>query len=360
LRSQPARGNNVIDSLPRGAVVEVEGQPQNGFAPVVDPASGKKGWAARRYLRDPKTAPSTDRDKNPADKHLMRNVDGEAFIKGAGDAEDIDPNDVNQGDLGDCYFLASMAAVARANPELIRKLIKKIDQHHYEVTLYVPGPLGVKVPYVVPVNTEFPADMLGPAYAQLGDGPELWPLLLEKALAKAPQLTAKIGNGNALMLMTDPFAALRQTEGSYNAIVGGFGEAGLDLLTPGEVKTYCSADRSPEQNCAIIHAALQARHPVTAGLVPDLSGRNYQFLRRALAKEFAWFRRVIGDDPGLAEKDRHLKELDVITHHEYAPSEVDMGARTISLQNPWGFHHITGLKFEDFNFLFVSFSVANT
>jgi hypothetical protein len=30
-----------------------------------------------------------------------------------------DPADVQQGDLGDCYFLASLAAVANANPSLI-------------------------------------------------------------------------------------------------------------------------------------------------------------------------------------------------------------------------------------------------
>lgn len=48
---------------------------------------------------------------------------GSAFERGPGDASDIDPYDVEQGNLGDCYFLSACAAVARANPELIRRLI---------------------------------------------------------------------------------------------------------------------------------------------------------------------------------------------------------------------------------------------
>jgi len=64
------------------------------------------------------------------------NFTGQAFVKGAGDVGDIDANDVKQGQLGDCNLLAPAAAIARANPEAIRKLISPNGDGSYNVTLY--------------------------------------------------------------------------------------------------------------------------------------------------------------------------------------------------------------------------------
>ena len=50
--------------------------------------------------------------------------DGDAFIEGDGDAHEVDPNDVNQHALGDCWLMGGLAAIARVHPELIKNMIK--------------------------------------------------------------------------------------------------------------------------------------------------------------------------------------------------------------------------------------------
>ncbi|MFM2162431.1 MAG: Calpain family cysteine protease, partial [Pseudomonadota bacterium] len=47
-----------------------------------------------------------------------------AFVQAEGDAAAVDPHEVEQGELGDCYLIAGMAAVARAQPDAIGKLIQ--------------------------------------------------------------------------------------------------------------------------------------------------------------------------------------------------------------------------------------------
>jgi hypothetical protein len=51
-------------------------------------------------------------------------VKGTAFITGTDDGEhDVSSTDVAQGQLANCYFMAAMMAVARANPQAIKDLI---------------------------------------------------------------------------------------------------------------------------------------------------------------------------------------------------------------------------------------------
>src|SRR5690606_36561200 len=63
-------------------------------------------------------------------------IDGKAFLSGGGDSNDIDPNDVSQGQLGDCYFIASLAAIARQNPDLIREMIRDNGDGTYTITFH--------------------------------------------------------------------------------------------------------------------------------------------------------------------------------------------------------------------------------
>ncbi|MCB9235906.1 MAG: hypothetical protein H6581_29935 [Bacteroidia bacterium] len=61
---------------------------------------------------------------------------GPLAIKGRGDKSAMDASDVNQGSIGDCYFLASLAAVAYTNPGLLEKAITDNKNGTYTVTLY--------------------------------------------------------------------------------------------------------------------------------------------------------------------------------------------------------------------------------
>ena len=46
----------------------------------------------------------------------------------------ISPNDIQQGGIGDCYFLASLADLAKQHPEQISKMIQKNDDGSFTVT----------------------------------------------------------------------------------------------------------------------------------------------------------------------------------------------------------------------------------
>lgn len=93
----------------------------------------------------------------------------------------IDPNDINQGALGNCWFLAAIAALAE-NPALIKHLF--ITKEYNEKGLYqlriCKGGEWVKVT----VDDYIPCYYSGGPMFCRASGDELWVLLLEKAYAK--------------------------------------------------------------------------------------------------------------------------------------------------------------------------------
>ncbi len=65
------------------------------------------------------------------------NQTGPVAHQGAGDAHAISPNDVNQGALGDCFFLSSLMAVAVNSPEILERGIgPQNSDGSYPVTLH--------------------------------------------------------------------------------------------------------------------------------------------------------------------------------------------------------------------------------
>ena len=96
-------------------------------------------------------------------------------------SDTIDPNDIIQGALGDCWFLSALASLAE-NPHLIRRLFvtKQYNkQGIYKVRLCKNGEWQV-----ITIDDYFPCRKRGgPCFAR-GNGNELWVMLLEKAYAK--------------------------------------------------------------------------------------------------------------------------------------------------------------------------------
>ncbi len=142
---------------------------------------GKIGYGTRKILG------ITHRLFDEQENYGVDYFPGEPFVGGAGDQYEIDPNDVRQGALGNCYFAAAMMAVAKANPSLIRKLIKSNGDGTYTITLYTEK--GTEDFLVTPYFPayRYSADVNLPAYAGYGDIQpnlaEIWPMLLEKAYA---------------------------------------------------------------------------------------------------------------------------------------------------------------------------------
>ncbi len=124
------------------------------------------------------------------------------FQKEGADADAVDPKDVRQGGLGDCHFLAPLAAVART-PEgraalraaIVENRNDKGDVVSWTVTLHAPEShwLGKTTFRDVPVTVSGPY-VIGHARVRPGSS-EVWPLVFEKAYAQYAGGYNRIGRG---------------------------------------------------------------------------------------------------------------------------------------------------------------------
>ncbi|NTX07535.1 MULTISPECIES: C2 family cysteine protease [unclassified Myxococcus] len=195
-------------------------------------------------------------------------------------------NDVQQGQIGDCYLMTSMGAIARANPALIENMVKGPDASgNYNVTFQDKGK-----PVTITVTPDLPLNSGGnPAYAatpQENGKAELWPALVEKAYA--------------------------QWKGGYPNIVHGNSANAMEAMTG---KKSSSLDVGGA-TLADLEKRLNAGEAITAGTHDDI-----KFLGIDLPD---------GTDKPL------YKNGTLVADHEYFVSGVDTKAGTVTLRNPWG------------------------
>jgi hypothetical protein len=123
---------------------------------------------------------------------------------------DISIYDVEQGELGNCYFMSSIAALTEIQQTIIQLFrTPKVTQNgYYEIVLKLDGEWNI-----VQLDDYFPCDRKTklPIFAR-PNGPELWALLLEKAWAKV--------------------------NGGYMNIIGGDSVEVLSTLTPFPIDRY--------------------------------------------------------------------------------------------------------------------------
>jgi len=110
------------------------------------------------------------------------------------DPRQTSPDDVHQGGLGDCSLLASLAAISHKEPEVLRRMIKQKRSTLSVWIQFYDGQPPKRV-LVGPVDNQFPVfkagvkpggkDMGGQAVFSSPSGQQgaLWPLLIEKAYA---------------------------------------------------------------------------------------------------------------------------------------------------------------------------------
>lgn len=90
-------------------------------------------------------------------------------------------NDVKQGQAGDCYFLSTLAALAKTNPQIIRQSIADLGDGTYAVQFFSAN--GAKNFLRVDDDLATFANSTTPAYADLGAQNSLWVAIMEKAFA---------------------------------------------------------------------------------------------------------------------------------------------------------------------------------
>ncbi|MEJ7730692.1 MAG: C2 family cysteine protease [Polyangiaceae bacterium] len=278
------------------AATPLHGLDPNALAPQL--ASGPPGWGEVPGGKDA----------------TYEEIPGEPTITGEGDANEVHPNDVTQGMIGDCFVMTAMAAIAQGNPDIIKNAIKDNGDGTYTVTFhekaawYDPFDSGYHDVQIT-VTGEFPATDGNPVFAQPGDmngdQRELWPMILEKAYA--------------------------QYAGGYDEIAEGGQSADVLALLTG---------RDVDQN--------------GGRRLEEWFGWDVEFDEVA----DAWDRGAAITAGTSGDKELPLfKDGTLVTKHAYYVTNVDRDNQTVTVRNPWGWGlGETTLSFEDFRNHFTGMS----
>lgn len=117
--------------------------------------------------------------------------------------DSIEPNDIKQGALGDCWFMCALASIAEF-PQMVRNLFLDItsdDANTYGIYTVQFCKNGSWVEVII--DDQFPCSRSGgPKYSRC-HGHELWVLILEKAYAKLHGSYAAIESGLPFEAMMD-------------------------------------------------------------------------------------------------------------------------------------------------------------
>jgi hypothetical protein len=235
------------------------------------------------------------------------------YVLGAGDVDVVDHDDVSQGGLGDCYLMASIAAIARNNPDAIKNMIHENRDGSGNVVSYTVrlheengwwsrlwGGSQLKARDIT-VDATFPQTRANPGDLG-GDGAqELWPMILEKAFAQMKGGYGKIGDG-------------------------GWPEAALEALTGRNAANRWDAD--------------------------DL---RFDQVAAALGRR----QNIVFDTPGDGKK--LAGEYGLVTSHAYMLDSVrvdENGRGWIQLYNPWGYNHPPEIPFDRARQLFEHITIG--
>ena len=223
------------------------------------------------------------------------------FFKGKPTVYDeINPDDIIQGNLGDCYLLAAISSIAMVPYRLERVfLTKKYNpQGIYVVALCING-----IWEDVVCDDLFPCKphSLKPAFNYSRDS-KLWVMLLEKAWAKI--------------------------HGGYLNIAAGLTREALRDLTGASAKTYFVEDGS-EGLWRIIHQGFNRNFIMTAGS-DNLSFGSDQFVSKiGLAGSHAYS--LLGVYELARTKQGHV----LINYRDRHKIPDDKKERVVKLRNPW-------------------------
>jgi hypothetical protein len=201
-------------------------------------------------------------------------------------------HDVNQGELGDCWFVATLAEVALQDPSAIEEMITKNGNGTFGVRFFVDG----HADYVT-VNKELPVTNDGLEwnngsslkFANGANGDPLWAELVEKAFA---QLNAE---PNAV------HGALGEPINAYEGIAGGEADNALAEITDQKSVEYASDQLVAD--AATIGAAFDSGEEVELGT--DTLPKSY-------------------------------RGHDLVKEHVFEVIGYDASTDSFTLHNPWG------------------------
>ena len=169
--------------------------------------------------------------------------------------------DINQGDVGDCYFVSALAEAAMQDPSLIENMIHENSNGTYSVEFHVNGAADF-----VTVNNDLPVMLNGYQWydgstLEFDNSSSLWSPLIEKAYAQLMEQTSVI-----------PGAQLGAHGDSYADLAGGGGQ-GITLITGQQYATYGTWSGENTSSLALtLQSDLAGKQEVMLGTGNNVSG----------------------------------------------------------------------------------------
>ena len=153
-------------------------------------------------------------------------------------------NDIKQGSLGDCYFLAGLSSFALQQPDIILQSIAPLGDGTYAVRFYNNG-----VANYLRIDGDIPISVENPTYAGFGLGTDTWAMLLEKAFALFR------------------YSSLLHPQNTYNLLTEGYLQEPFTTLTGlGHTDFSCiSYEASEAELYNSLQTQLSAGYAVTLG-----------------------------------------------------------------------------------------------
>lgn len=233
--------------------------------------------------------------------------------------------DINEGYIGDCYFLACLAEIAGQHPDAIASMFTDNGNGTYGVRFYIDGAASyVTVDNQLWGGTAFPLGNNN-LYASAFPGEwGLWGNLLEKALAQLQATTTTAVNGNG---------TLQAPGNSWDAMGNGGADLGvLEELTGASTITLLRPDFSTG-NWVInaLHYSLGSREYGKDQAGVTNAANATAFLIDALA---AGNDVVFGAGVDAYDAASGLRTL--VGGHEFSVLGYDAATEMFIIRNPWG------------------------
>ena len=221
--------------------------------------------------------------------------------------------DVNQGQLGDCYFESSLAEVAFQNPSLLQSMITNNNNGTYGVRFYYKG----NAEYVT-VNTQLPQLNGQNVFNQTPSTQDtsLWVNLFEKAYAQVEAINNLTGNTTA-------------GTNSYTSIGnGGYSESALLAITGNtsvtDLASYNTASGRQWLEMSFTNGTTQGSNTLL----------NSTSLFTAITDSFNAGYDVTLNSQTSATDSQGKNTL--IASHQFAVIGLNLSTQSVELYNPWG------------------------
>ena len=208
-------------------------------------------------------------------------------------------SDINQGRLGDCYFLSSIAEVAMQNSGIIKNMITDNGNGSYGVAFHVKG-----VTEYVTVNNVLQTGC--------NSGPNMWATLLEKTYAQLQAINVTTGNS--------------YSGNSFTAIGnGGLPEYALESITgASQITDYSGSGTS--WLCRTYNSSLSG--------TGSQSGLSNATVLSSLKTHLA-----AGDDVVLSSYTWSYDvagKVQLVAGHAMSVYGIDVANGNLEIRNPWG------------------------